>query len=527
MKKTILLVWVLCTVCTHLFAQAPKITWGADIEADNFIGRIFLENDKGIYTLAIKKDQLFLQLFDTQTLTLKKSTEIILPAIKGVEAEFEHVYAVGGNIVVFASSLDKDKDLFNLAGFKVSPELVIDKKPVDIFSIPVENKRRAGDFGFVLSADSNMIMVYNTRTDKKLKTQTSSMKVLHPALGTVSEVSETFPLKSDEYVVAVKSFLLDATGNIMMVVSQTDYKGIAILDRNFSLYYYDRSGSGSKVVTQLDTDNAKIAEIMVKSSPSGALIATGFYSEFTEGAFSYAGIAGMFYLNIDPAKGEIRKKVFSKFDATFTAELLGSRRADKGKLIPNFYIPRQLEVMADGSAIMTAEFFMITQSASGAVVVTSYYFNDVVVARFLPDGKMQWAKHLIKEQIWSRRQVGVGAFYGGFGLTYWFDLSKDQTIYYSYLLGKKDNTLCFIYNDHPENATLSDPKQTKTLMSGKKGIPVIVTVTPDGKMTKTSMYSSADEQVVFRPGVSLQTSDNRIIVYGSRKDVDKLGILNF
>jgi hypothetical protein len=535
MKKQLVL-FVLAFLCLlPAFSQMPKITWGPEIAEDNFIGHIFLENEKGIYSLAIKKEQFFLQLFDSKTLALKKSTEIVLPKIKGLDAEFEHVHAVGGNIVVFSSALDKASDQFHLVAYPVSPELVLGKTATEVFSIPVENKRRAGDFGFALSQDSSMIMVYNTRIDKKTKTQTSSMKVLHPGLGTVAEVTETFPLKSDEYIVDVRGFMMDVAGNIGMVVTKTDYKGSSILDRQFELYYYDNGNGMAKTVTKLDAEDARVATLMLKPMSDGTIVATGFYSEKVGGAWSFDGIAGTVYMKVNPQKGEIVKRTFNKFDVAFQAELLGSRRAEKGKLIPNFYRPRHIEALSDNSVVMTAEFLTVTQYNSNGMLTTVFQYNDVIVAKFGPDGKMQWAKHLIKEQVFSKREVAVGAVataglgpgIASFGVNFWINLTKDQTIYYSYLLGRKGDDLCFVYNDNPENVNLTDPKGTKTLTNGKKGVPVMVTISPDGKMTKQLMVTSDDEEVVFRPAISLRKSGSRIIVYGSRKGIDKMGSLSF
>jgi hypothetical protein len=108
-----------------------------------------------------------------------------------------------------------------------------------------------------------------------------------------------------------------------------------------------------------------------------------------------------------------------------------------------------------------------------------------------------------------------------------FDVKKDQTIYYSYLLGIKDDKIMVVFNDDPANARIRPAHETATLRKTKGAIPMQVTITESGEASKKTLFGAADTDVVIRPRISFQSSDTRILIYGSKGDPDKFGVITF
>ena len=118
-------------------------------------------------------------------------------------------------------------------------------------------------------------------------------------------------------------------------------------------------------------------------------------------------------------------------------------------------IPRE-----DGGAVFTAEYYSVTVSGDRNAETTVYHHGPVIAASVNAKGDLDWGHAIPKNQIYRKRPIGIGGAIGWFGSSFWFSLSKDQTVYHSYLLGISEGSLNFIYNDHPDNIKITHNRNT-------------------------------------------------------------------
>ena len=180
---------------------------------------------------------------------------------------------------------------------------------------------------------------------------------------------------------------------------------------------------------------------------------------------------------------------------------------------------------------MIAEYYTMTVTVNRSSRNTTWQHGPIVAANINPSGEIDWVKAVPKMQVYTKVEpaIGLGAGGGGvwFGFNFWLNLSKDQTVYHSYLLAVKEDKLYFIYNDHPKNIEVKHMRDTKILGGYKGSVPVTMVVDGDGNISKEILMEKDRSEVVLRPGIKFQEDYGDIIIYGSRRNKDKFGWVRY
>jgi hypothetical protein len=241
--------------------------------------------------------------------------------------------------------------------------------------------------------------------------------------------------------------------------------------------------------------------------PNGDIGCGGFYSE--RGNFS---IKGTFFLTLDAGSKRKKKENLKEFTVDFLSEFMSEKKAEKGTELYEYDLDR-LILREDGGAILVAEQYfvnVVTTYMGGANGMrtpnTTYYYNynHLVVININPDGSIQWANKIPKRQITSND--------GGFYSSYTFSNVRDK--------------MYFIFNDHPKNLdnTASDKLYNFSL---KGGVVVLVEMDSKGNMKKQALFNAREAEVITRPKVCEQVSQNEVVIFGQKKKTHKFARLTF
>ncbi|MCB0855390.1 MAG: hypothetical protein KDD63_24370, partial [Bacteroidetes bacterium] len=201
-------------------------------------------------------------------------------------------------------------------------------------------------------------------------------------------------------------------------------------------------------------------------------------------------------------------------------------KADKGKLIPNYFTPLEIIGKGDGGAVMISEYQQVVFNSESRV--TTYVHGPLAIVDIMPDGNINWVKPISKNQLYHEKQLALGGFFGGISISFAYTLSfiESQTVYHSALFGVRGDKLIVMYNDNPDNQEIEHFRDTKKLVGYLKSVPVVVEIDRDGKMKK-SLLEGGKSEVVFRPGVSIQVKQGETIIYGTRRKEEKVGRLTY
>jgi hypothetical protein len=190
-----------------------------------------------------------------------------------------------------------------------------------------------------------------------------------------------------------------------------------------------------------------------------------------------------------------------------------ARREEKGEDVEMYeYDLDKLLVGKDGSAMLIGEQYFVRTVTSTTMMngVAStrttyhYYYNDIITVKVDPSGQIQWAQKIPK----SQHTVNDGGFYS------------------SYTMALVKGKLCFLFNDSPKNLE-EETKGRPANYNAKKSVVVIASLDQKGNVTKQPIFNAVDAEVIMRPKVCEQISNNEIILFGQRKKNQQFARLIF
>jgi hypothetical protein len=129
-------------------------------------------------------------------------------------------------------------------------------------------------------------------------------------------------------------------------------------------------------------------------------------------------------------------------------------------------------------------------------VTTVYhcYYNDIIAVKINPQGQIEWAEKVAKTQ----------------------HTTDDNGFFSSYAMVIAKGRIGFIFNDHPENLAYKGVGRPRNFM-GRESIVMLVTLDQQGRQTRQPIFSSQDAEVITRPKVCEQISNNDVILFGQRR----------
>lgn len=215
----------------------------------------------------------------------------------------------------------------------------------------------------------------------------------------------------------------------------------------------------------------------------------GFYATAKNGS-----IQGVYYLDIS-AEGEIlstNKKAFT------IAELkqFGERNTDKDRggdfgLESSFTFSDFL-VRADGSAVVVAEENYYTVSTNyysrTYTTTTRYYSNDIIIFSINAKGEIERTSSIPKYQI------GI-----------------NTKFFLSHVSLADGNNIAFFYNEDEDNMAkpVNNPKP-KLVNDFNECVAVMTILSPDGKLTRTSLFEAQEVKALFVPNLSTPFDTNKL-----------------
>lgn len=512
MKKLLLLGLIL----SSLFAfaqQKSQAKWGPTYKMPSkFNTRIVCEDGTGFYVVRSQRRSskgIILEKYDDK-MNLKYSEELIIPKKDKDIMLFEDVVYVNKQLVLLTSYFDnKNKKNFFFA-YPIDEKGKVGSK----FKLLDENKtddKKASNYDFILSKDTTkFLLYYNPPFDKKAD-EKFHYKVFDKSFNLIWEKEVTLPYK--DKLVSIKDYIIDNDANVFMLltVSPDRKKGeketkIEQATKFMVLSYTHKTGQFNQYEIKLK--NKWIESIDYDYNPSqNQLVLGGFYSD----DFKLGTVNGLFYMKLNINSGEVEKSSFKPFDKDFMADMIGEKKAEKGKGLGDFVV-RQFFSRKDGGAYIVAEQYYIvviryTDSKGHTYTRTTYHYNDIIAASVSPNGEIDWLKKITKKS-----SDGAGGYYLSYAISH----------------NKEKDVLNIIFNDNPKNVELYKKNPNKLApVSIKKSLVTWVSINKEGNMKRVPLFTVKElDKVILQPKVSMR-SDDDITVYAIRGKNYKFGKISF
>jgi hypothetical protein len=527
MKKFLSLIVVLF-LFSGLSAQKANVVWGPGLESETSVVRFLAEQNGKYFTLSGRKDNLYLERYNSVTFKQEFSKIMEVPKLNGKEQEIEGILFLQNKFFLFTSLYNNKLNTYTINAYSFNSEGVLDTEVHELLSIEANSTDESGSISFLISEDSTRIMMAHYAYIRKTDYERISMTVLDEKLAQVTKAQVEFPAEEDGFYTRISNYALNNLGEIYLLrmevtaaVKKTPQKIV------YTILSFDREGKRNRDFP-IDLEGKRIDRLSFSFDTNQNLLVSGFYeTKAKSGIFSYSGLTGTFFMSIDKKTGEEKARSFQDFDRELYESYYSPKQVEKmdALMLPTNFVPRQIVQKDDGGVVSVYEeySYSYSQGQGGAVEVT--YYGNLLVTNINPDGTIKWVKIIPKRQMFIKRKPAIGIGVPGLSVSALISLKSDQTIYYSFLMAVTGDKIVFVFNDEPENQVIRPAYETEVMKRIKGTIPMMVSLTEAGELTKHALFEATDFDIIIRPRISFQASDTRILIYGSKGDTDKFGVL--
>jgi hypothetical protein len=338
---------------------------------------------------------------------------------------------------------------------------------------------------YVQSDDRNCIVVYNTAERNRIEASCfllDKMKLLWDTTHLVAETTDAFEDRQPELA-------LSNTGSFFWLTEKNNHKGK--LDKHeLNIRRFDPAGIHENQVPlgPYLTVNSKFIFDNLNNCLSGA----GLWSE--KGGDR---VNGAFYFSSTPGSELTQVLHYEPFDEKFIAILKQKGGGDDSRGIADTEL-RELLLRQDGGIIMVVERYRETlQGAAagqgffhdGMRTIVNYYYDDVFLVAFQPNGQTQWQTALHKKQY----------------------SQDDDGTFSSYFLLRNVDKMRFLFND--------EIKYENTCSE--------YVVNPIGDFDRNSLLNTINQGLRLRFRDSLQLNASECIVPSEYRGRLRLVLLRF
>ncbi|WP_340169447.1 hypothetical protein [Lacinutrix sp.] len=269
------------------------------------------------------------------------------------------------------------------------------------------------------------------------------------------------------------------------------------------------------------------------------LHAIGFYSDIKKSGRAEYKVEGIYDVTFNYTTVEVTKKTFNEFTFDVKKQLIGERRAKKGKDLKPFYKNISFVERDNGGVIVLSEYKVIIEGRSsgfGPLSITPYTYitNEIIVTALKKDGTLDWSNVIPKEQQVTVSELGFsfGLFGGSGGVSvsagFYFPLTVlgSGPEYLSAIPIYHNGQLTVIVNDDPKNIGITSMDDVRKVRNVNKMIPVAFSFNEQTReLTRDDPSEFKKKQIVVRPATKYSKTSNNYLIYGGNKKGSSLGEL--
>jgi hypothetical protein len=458
----------------------------------------FIGHDEGhFYVVKFYGNQYFLGRLD-QNLNLMVEEPIKL--FKGIKTyQLEHVVHFYDELIVFVSRTRlMDITLYyqriNKSSLQPSTEL--------IELTTVQNIKGAwADFHFALSRQETKLLIACRTKLAWSGAQFNEYHVFGENLSPVWKRSDSYEFKG--LGPRDNKYIVDEAGNIS-ILSLLKRESIVSLIREvknlFTIYRYTQGGSDFKEYP-VSLPDRYIRDIRIIGGAQGELICAGLYSDTF-----IKGIAGTFFIKIDPETGRIYDNFQHKFEDALMAQLSGlNEPMIKDKELISYNITDMVLRKNDKIIIIAEQVFEQTYNTYNNLIVTCYDIN----------GQVYWSRVIEKKQdfnysVKQEPDLALADYREYIMETGFLDQNFENYCSYALMAPLDEAGIVLVYNDDIRN--LENPEEKRGFNRPKKSYLLAVAIDEYGNLTRTPLTPWKKKALFPEPIRFYDTRHNTIVI---------------
>ena len=530
MKKFSVFLSLLFLATIYSIAQvSPKsmeISWGKEEKSSSraTLSDIISYDETGFYALKTKAkiggyDNILVH-YD-QHMNPQNTAEIKLKDKKSIE----WIVEINKELYLFYSRIDSKTKTNNLYFDKINKKtLALSNEEKKVAEIDYSGKSRSnsGSFDYVFSKDRSKFMIYYSLPYEKKGNENLGFQVFDNSMMPIWNKQIVLPYTDELH--EVSDYTIDNGGNLHLLgklyneKKKEKVKGKVNFKYNILSYY--NSGNEFKEFP-VEIEGKFLTDMQIAINKDQDIICAGFYSN--TGTYS---IGGSYFLKINSKTKEMTVKSFKEFGMDFITQFMtekeekkAKKKAEKGKDVELYeYDLDDIILREDGGAMLIGEQYFIrehtytTTGANGSTTTRTvyyYYYNDIIVLNISPDGSIDWTTKIPKRQV----SINDGGFFS------------------SYTMAIVNDKLYFVFNDNAKNLSYKDGGKLYNFApvqkSKDKSVVTLVELDHTGKFTRQALFTAKEAEVITRPKVCEQISNNELLIFGQKKKAHKFAKVTF
>ncbi len=530
--------------------KAPAtLAWGGDNNEPNNSAstKVIGVNPGGFYVLRQKllqnmnsKPKYWVEHFN-RDMKLVRSEELELKYKRKLR-DFEDVLYLGGKLYLLSSFNNTGKKMNYLFKQELNAKTLLPGKNLDMIAeTEARNKEVEGTFAFAISKDSSKLLVYKELPYEKKSPERFGFKVFDQDFKLLWDKNIVLPYNDDQFT--VEEYRVDDQGNVFLL-------GVLYQDgakwrrrgnptyRYVALAYMDNGKTFEEY--RIDLEDKFITDLTFRIANDDKLTFAGFYSE--KGTYS---VKGSYFFRLDPRERAISNRQASEFSFEFLTAFMSNRNRQKAlkaterndtRKEPELfdYSLDELVLRSDGGAVLFAEQYFVEQDYNnqnygfynpyyspfydpfyrnryGNQQQPDYYYhyNDIIVINLSPDGGIEWASRIPKQQ----------------------ETRNDGGYYSSYAMATTREGFFFLFNDDSRNFGRDDDPngagRLYTYTGRGNSVVALAQINIKGEVSVYPLSSNKDAGVTLRPKMCKQIGKREMAVLGERGRGYRFGSLKF
>ena len=503
-------------------------------EKDGEIIIIAGEKNGNIYALARRKKDFYSQTFDATTKNLKSSTRLDFDKINGGKLLVEDLAFIGDKLYLMLSYFDKKNKTYNFIAKEIQKNTIV--RTIYLLSAKVDNRSNKGTFVFTKSYDNFNYLIAHVGLDDRKNQLKYSVKLFDDRLAKVFDDSYINIFnKKNNHLFDFSDVQVNEHGDVLIATTESyrDKKKKTNIN-NITIHSYLANRNYEQELTKITLTGKRAVNCSLIETKDNTLHAIGFYSNLKKNGKAKITVEGIYDIAFDYEKGKVIKKNFNDFTLEIKKQLIGERRAKKGKDLEPYYTNIAFVERDNGGVIVLSEFKLIFESGSsgfGPLSVTSYSYNtnEIIVTALNKDGTLDWSNVIPKEQRAIVSEVGLSISGGAsVSASAYFPLAviSKGPEFLSAVPIYHNGKLTVIVNDDPKNIGITKMDDVKKVKNINKMIPVAFTFDEQtGAISRIDPKNFEKKQIVLRPFVIFEKSSKNYLIYGGNKKGNAIGEL--
>ncbi|MCC6601031.1 MAG: hypothetical protein IT223_10205 [Crocinitomicaceae bacterium] len=385
--------------------------------------------------------------------------------------------AITGNYKVFANIIANNG---TLSGSQVL-----------VFETHIQSASDIPEMNCCISPDRQKMLLLFTPPDNQKTSESISLKMYSADVELLWDKELELPCEKD--MVRVQRFIVDNDGGVYMMSGKNPEKKSWQRPQGnlYVVFYYNNEANKLKEY-DVSLKEKRVLSIQYDLNKNNELVIGGYYSN--DYSFSVAGT----FLFVISAGGEtIRTASFMPFPKDFLLQFMNEKRAERNASLDDFFLDNLL-LNDDSTCTLIGEQYyiseqMMTDISTGRMYVqTTYNFDDIIVTRVKPDGRIVWSVKVPKRQ---------------------YSLTNNATLSYSSFI--RDDSVLLFFNDHPSNIPESGEKPVDEIVawnSPRKSVTTEVRIAADGTMTRRMVFQNDKKGALMIPMPHTENRKGQIIL---------------